>query len=81
MKAKISQWGNSLGVRIPTAIAEDVGLYAGAEVQLVKSGNTVRMEPLQPQSYRLADLLQRITPASLHGETASGPARGAEIIE
>src|SRR5688572_22608353 len=34
MKTKIAKWGNSLALRVPQPLAEEVGLKEGAEVEL-----------------------------------------------
>jgi antitoxin component of MazEF toxin-antitoxin module len=34
MQTKVQKWGDSLGVRIPRGLAEEVGLGAGAEDSL-----------------------------------------------
>lgn len=34
MRTRVQKWGNSLGVRIPRGLAEQIGLGAGTEVSL-----------------------------------------------
>lgn len=41
MKAKIQKWGNSLGIRIPRAIAIQAELVEGSEVELAESDGVV----------------------------------------
>ena len=42
MQTRVQKWGNSLGVRIPRGLAEEVGLGAGTEVSLsTKDGELV----------------------------------------
>ena len=41
MKAKVQKWGNSLGIRIPKAIAVQAELVEGSEVELVESDGLV----------------------------------------
>lgn len=43
MRAKISRWGNSLGVRLPKAIAEAAGLKAGQIVDLAPRSDGVNL--------------------------------------
>ncbi|MDR3414825.1 MAG: AbrB/MazE/SpoVT family DNA-binding domain-containing protein [Nevskia sp.] len=81
MKAKASKWGNSIGVRVPAAIAAEVGLRPGTEVRMVTEGNTLRLIPSQPRRYILKELLAGVTKKNLHGETHGGPSVGAEILE
>lgn len=37
MIAKISQWGNSIGVRIPRGLAKDAGIAADSTVEINKA--------------------------------------------
>jgi antitoxin MazE len=66
MKAKIAKWGNSLAVRLPRVVAEDLGLAAGREVDLVADGTRLTMETAPKRRiprYRLEDLLAQIKPS------------------
>ncbi len=77
MEAKVLKWGNSLGLRIPKAFAEEVGVTAGSAVDLsIADGNLV----VRPQAvtYRLDDLLAAVTRANVHAEVRTGESRGRE---
>ena len=79
MQTKIQKWGNSLGLRIPRAFAEEAGVEAGAEVNLtVRDGNLVVM-PARRISYCLSELVGKITAKNVHGEVDSGGPVGREI--
>ena len=72
----VGKWGNSLGLRIPKALAEQVGLQDGTAVEItVESGRLV----IVPAQKSLDVLLARITPENLHGETDDGLAVGQEV--
>lgn len=45
MRAKISKWGNSLGVRLPKALAEETGLREGQVVELSVNGSGFDVRP------------------------------------
>lgn len=65
MKVKVAKWGNSLAVRLPKVVAEDLGLAPGREVDLVQEGTRLTMETAPKRSiprYRLEDLLAQIKP-------------------
>ena len=80
MQTKVQKWGNSLGVRIPRGLAEEVGLGAGTEVSLtVKDGELV-LRPSLPSQLRLADLLAGVTPETIHTSVDTGDAVGAEAF-
>lgn len=65
MKVKISKWGNSLALRLPKHLADDLSLAPGKDVELAKEGTRLTIEtapaPMIPR-YRLEDLLAQIKP-------------------
>jgi antitoxin MazE len=63
--ARVFKAGNSLAVRIPSAIAKNCGLVDGASVQVAADDAMiyVRMAP----SLELAALIEGITPENVHG--------------
>ena len=62
----VQKWGNSLGVRIPHNIAEDIGLSEGKQVTVEKSGKTIVVRPLKIPRYSLKKLLKGITPKNIN---------------
>ena len=84
MKATISKWGNSCGVRIPARLADDLNLAPGSEVEISHEGRPIRIVPVEQAKvpeYSLKDLLAGITKENIHGETLVGGAVGREVIE
>lgn len=77
MRARVAKWGNSLGVRIPKTMAEEVGLDEGASVEVRVSGRNLVLAPARPE-YSLDELVARITPKNRHGETDWGSPVGNE---
>lgn len=75
---KISAWGNSLGIRLPQAIAQQVGFTEGALISLSVEGNRLVLSPTRPK-YRLDDLLAGITPDMQHDEVDWGSLEGEEV--
>lgn len=72
---QVQKWGNSLGIRIPKAIAVKVGLVEGSEIDLdIEEGNLV----VKPKSKSLDELLSQITPDNLHAEIPTGKPEGRE---
>ena len=80
MQTKVQKWGNSLGVRIPRGLAEEVGLGAGTEVSLTAQDGELVLRPSVPSRLNLADLLAGITPENIHDPIDSGDAVGAEAL-
>ena len=79
MHVQIGKWGNSLGVRIPSALAKELGLHDGTELDLQQlEGSIVLRRVKTAAQYSLADLLARVTPENIHGETDWGDPQGKE---
>ncbi len=76
MQTRIQKWGNSLGLRIPKTIAQQVGLSEGTVVDFVVRGNTI---VINPQRYSLETMLSQITPENIHKEIATEDPVGREI--
>ena len=80
MQTKVQKWGNSLGVRIPRGLAEEVGLGAGTEVSLTAKDGELVLRPSVPSRLRLADLLADVTPENIHACIDTGDTVGAEAF-
>jgi len=80
MLTKVQKWGNSLGVRIPRGLADEVGLGAGTEVSLTAKDGELVLRPSLPIRLRLADLLAGITPENIHASVDTGDAVGSEAF-
>jgi antitoxin MazE len=76
MRTTVRRWGNSLGIRIPRALAEG-RLAEGTEVDVSASGCAIVVEPVPPR-YSLEELLSGVTADNVHGETETGAAVGRE---
>ena len=77
LRARIAKWGNSLGVRIPRAMAREVGLDEGSDVEVKVSDGDVVLTPTS-REYSLKELVAGITPRNRHGQTDWGPPVGNE---
>jgi antitoxin MazE len=78
METRVQKWGHSLAVRIPKALAQEVGLYEASAVTITLRDGQLVVAPMKPR-VTLDELLATITPESLHGEIDTGPALGAEV--
>ena len=79
METRLKKWGNSLALRIPRALATEIGLEEESPVNLLLKEGRLVIEPVAGPSYALEELLARVTPENLHEETDSGPPTGAEL--
>jgi len=80
MQTRVQKWGNSLGVRIPCGLAEEVGLVAGTEVNLSSKDGQLVVTPALPTRLRLDDLLSGVSECNIHSSIDMGSAVGAEIF-
>lgn len=79
MEVRVSNWGNSLGVRLPKAIVDELGLAAGQSVQLELQDKTVVLRPAMTRRERLLALLKQIDPENIPESFDDGPV-GSELL-
>lgn len=79
MKTTAQKWGNSLAIRVPKSVAQQVGLKEQDDLEIeVQDGNVV-LKPYVRRVYRLEDLVKQITLKNVHGEVETGTSVGREI--
>jgi len=78
LKVKAQKWGNSLGMRIPKIIAEELSLTDGTTLELEVDGKKLIVYQAKKNKFKLQDLLSLITPKNTHSETETGDAIGDE---
>ena len=82
MQVRIAKWGNSLAVRLPRAIADDLRLEEGQSLDIAIEKGSVTLKP--SAKVRLSDLVaeaERLGPGA-HPEIVAWDADvGAEVIE
>jgi antitoxin MazE len=77
-RVSIAKWGNSLAIRLPKHLADDLKIQDGTTVDLdVKKGLLVA-RPVRKRP-RLADLVKKITPKNRHAATDWGDPVGNEV--
>ena len=83
MQVRIAKWGNSLAVRLPKAVVEDLGLAEGQSVDVAIDKGAVRLSPCSAP-VRLSGLIaeaKRLGPAAHPEVVRWGKDVGAEVIE
>ncbi len=78
MIGHISQWGNSLGIRIPGKMADYLGIRPGSDVEITMDKGRIVLTPARRLS--VADLLADY-PAGKEREISTGTETGAESAE
>ena len=74
-KMRVSEWGRSLAVRIPKAIAQQWGVSEGSAVEMETVGDEV---VLRRRTYNLSDMLSRVKVENLHREQDVGESQCKE---
>ena len=79
-QTKVSQWGNSLAIRLPQALVSELAIERGAEVELRIENDGFRVSiPSIPKKFTLEELLVGVTPENMHCEIDWGKAQGNEV--
>lgn len=78
MQTKIQKWGNSLGLRIPKAFAEEARVQEGSIVDVALEDGELVVRPLRSSRYDLQSLVREVKPSNLHEAVDTGPPRGRE---
>ena len=78
MKTRVQKWGNSLALRIPKLLADEVGLRKEASVEISLADGKIVITPVTRQELTLEQLLAGVTEENLHPEIDAGPAVGNE---
>ena len=78
MQTHIARWGNSLALRIPRAVADQLRLGAGGAVELSVEEDRLVVRAAR-RRVRLDELLERITPDNLP-ESFDDRAQGEEAL-
>lgn len=80
MPTTVQKWGNSLGIRIPKSVAEQVNLANGTEVEFDTSGGVLTVRPKRRRKYTLAKLLAQAKGPSPHRELDHDGPVGRELL-
>ncbi len=79
MTATIQKWGNSLALRIPSAVAKQIHVQEGDAVTLRVSKAGLMVKPAL-KCLSLDDLLAQVTSENLHPATEWGADVGREVL-
>lgn len=78
MVTVVKKWGNSIGIRPPKTLAEEVEISEGSSVTLEAKNGQIIIKPLGRRPYQLAELVRHITPRNRHEAVESGQPRGKD---
>ncbi|MEJ5244984.1 MAG: AbrB/MazE/SpoVT family DNA-binding domain-containing protein [Bacteroidota bacterium] len=79
MELQVRKWGNSLGIRIPQSIANQINIQDGSRINLVLKKNKIELIPVDTDVFELDNLISLISEENLHQEAETGDKQGKEI--
>jgi Growth regulator len=79
MSTTVQKWGNSLGIRIPSQIAERIAVSQGSEVDLIVSDDHSLVVIPRKKKPTLEELLAQCKPENRHEELDFGE-EGNELL-
>ena len=79
-RLSIQQWGNSLAVRIPAAVARSAHFAVGQQVEVSADETGVTVKSIGAPKLSLAQKLSLFDPAVHGGEVMATAPVGAEVI-
>jgi antitoxin MazE len=79
MSVTLHKWGNSVGLRVPKPLLDQLGLKEGVQVDVKVEGNRLVIEPVRQRRYTVAERLQGFTPDNRPGEVDWGDRVGREV--
>lgn len=78
MTTKVQKWGNSLAIRIPKEVAEQLSLEQGSDVEIQKTEDGIKLTP-KKRKPTLEEMMAQITPENQHEEIDWGKPEGREV--
>ena len=78
MRVIVKKWGNSASVRIPASVMTAARLTLDQPVDVREEDGRIIIEPMQPDRYDLASLVDAITDDNRHDAVEFGSPRGGE---
>ena len=80
-QVQVSRWGKGLGLRIPSDMAEGLGLRVGDTLEMRASMDGVLLARERPtrQRYRFADIADSFPSVDDHPWVDFGPPQGDEV--
>lgn len=79
MSATLHRWGNSVGLRLPQPLLDELGLREGSQVDLKVENGRLVIEPHRKRRLTLDELLKGFSPDDRPGEVCWGKPVGKEV--
>ena len=78
MRVIVKKWGNSAAVRIPASVMAAAHFCLDQPVDIREEEGSIIIEPVRPDGYDLASLVEAITDDNRHEIAEFGAPRGSE---
>lgn len=79
MLAKVQKWGNSLALRLPKALADEIGVRRESPVNISVRDHAIVVELAgKTAKYDLGQMLDEMTSENLQSEVSTGDLTGKE---
>ena len=78
MHLTVQKWGNSLALRIPKVVAQQINVRKGSHMDMSLVENKIILSSSDVQKYQLKGLLKKVSKANLHKEFSWGKPLGKE---
>ena len=78
MRVTVKKWGNSASVRIPASVMAAARVSLDQAVEVREEDGRIIIEPVRPDGYDLASLVEAITDDNRHESVETGAPRGRE---
>jgi antitoxin MazE len=79
MSITLHRWGNSVGLRVPKPMLEQLGLAEGSHVDVRIEAGRLIIEPARHGRMTMAELLEGFAQDNVPGEVEWGGAAGREV--
>lgn len=79
MSVTLHRWGNSVGLRVPKPLLEQLGLGEGSKVDVRVENGRLVIEPERKPRVTLKDVLKGFSPNDRPGEVGWGKPVGKEV--
>ncbi len=77
--SSVKKWGNSLAIRIPSSVIQDLSLSENSSIQITSDGVVATIQPKKRKKISLNELVAAITPDNTHEEVDYGDPVGREV--
>ena len=79
MSVTLHRWGNSVGLRVPKPLLEQLGSGEGSKVEVRVENGRLVIEPERKPRLTLRDVLKGFGPSDQPGEVGWGKPVGKEV--